>query len=1136
MSAKTLLTFILFLWLIPIAIVAQEEIQMPSSGVIVDSLCVGNTYRVSSPRSDASTIGLQRSSGVRLVSIPGFKIEVHPSLCDASSRIEIYAGPNDRGTLLGRVNVDNMSDAPFTYTVNNTDAYIYYTTQGSDSCMESFFAYVDAGQGLAATATNITNYSVTLNWENSNHQPYTIHYGTAPDALTQTATASSNSYVLQGLSEGVTYYYQISYRDSRYGIVRQCPMSSFSTLCDYQPTVGTLLPYSATISWTDPDHSFWTIRYGTTRDNLDNVASSNSPSYTFNGLTPGTTYYYRISYLNMPSSAPSSCAVNQFTTSCNYSQTVGSITPYSAELTWNDADFSTWTIRYGTNRNNLNQVAEVTGSPYQFRDLNENSVYYYRITPGGSAASQNSNCTPDNFRTPCDYNKLGCIEYTNFSSCRVTCYTGSYGNPFSSVGPVDLGQNNQYSRHTVNTVRRPDPNATTRNRTLWTIPDGETESVRLGNWNNGGQGEAIRYRYYVDTLINDLLVMKYAVVLQSPGHGRGDQPRFDFSITDENGREINPSCNSATFIPGFQGSSWQRGTGICEWQDWRTIGLDLTPFHGQTIYVTVTTRDCNFSAHWGYAYFVLKCSNRRIESLHCGADVANTFKAPEGFSYSWFNSTAPSSVLSRADTLFVDRIGVYGCRMTFQGQSAGAHCEFVSYAVAGPRFPYAIFDTTCIDTINCKFRFRMSNHSVITEDDEHTLPTQYPCESYDWIIDGRERFTTTDLTYDFPYGTHTVQLVAKLSGGLCSDTLTKTIYRYPVCPVFDTFRPSICADSSYRFLDTVVRTPGAHNRVLGLFHTTVFLEVRPLGPLDTVASECDSMVWDYGTIYESCTQVRHLRTTRDCDSIRTLHATIRYSSDTIFHDTCIENVLPRAVGYTAFTDTVRDTLLHVLNTQQCDSSINYSLHVWWNIFDTFDTTLCRHFLPIDWGPFTFDHQCTQTKNLERQGMHGEDSTVTLTVFVNPDYYDYENDTLTDNDMPYSYRGRIYKQTVSNDSFHMVSVHGCDSVIFFSLWIDYHVVTCDKYLQFPNIITPNGDGHNDIFRIVNFLENDCYEHSQLIIYNRWGRPVYQMKDIESERDFWDPGEQGLPAGTYYYHFEAHGARGSINRNGVVEVIR
>ena len=808
-----------------------------------------------------------------------------------------------------------------------------------------------------------------------------------------------------------------------------------------------------------------------------------------------------------------------------------SVTGVSATLDWTDASQQTmWTIRYGTNRNNLNNVVHARSHPYLLQGLDELTTYYYKVYRNDTVSVNLSVCPPKTFSTRCDYERSGCVNYTSLHDCRVTCSRGPYANPTAATG-VDG------SRHVVNTTRTFDPRATRPGDTLWNIPKGETASIRLGNWQQEGMSERITYRYHVDTRYYDLLILQYAVVLENPDHGISIQPRFDFQIEDEYGNVIDPDCNSATFIPRYTNTVWKDGRNGVKWQDWAIIGLDLTPHDGRTIFITMTTKDCVYNhGHYGYAYFSLKCANRRIESLHCGADVANTFHAPEGFSYEWFNADAPATILARTPDLFVDQIGTYGCTMTFQGQSAGARCQFTSTAVAGPRFPVALFDTVCTDTINCKFRFHMTNNSVIAEDEGHTRLTTFPCESYEWIVDDTAHFYTTDLTYDFTYGNHRLQLVAKLSGGLCSDTLTYNVYRYPVCRVYDTIYPSICSDSSVRFIDTTIATAGEYRKDVGLFTTVMYLDVRPIGPFDTVASVCDSMEWDYGMNYKSDTLVHHLRTTRDCDSIRTLYLTVRYSTDTVFFDTCVENQLPRAVGYTAFSDTVNDTLLHVVNAQECDSSIDYSLHVWWNIFDTFDTTLCRHFLPIQWGPFSFDHACTQSTNLREQGMHGEDSNVTLTLYVNPDYYDYFSDTLTDNQLPRTFRNRTYTQTVSNDSFYMQSVNGCDSVVFYSLWIDYHVVTCDKYLQFPNVVTPNGDGHNDSFVIVNLLENDCYEHTQLFIYNRWGHVVYQAHDLRRLEDFWDPAVQNMPDGTYYYTFRASGARGWFDRNGTIEVIR
>ena len=65
---------------------------------------------------------------------------------------------------------------------------------------------------------------------------------------------------------------------------------------------------------------------------------------------------------------------------------------------------------------------------------------------------------------------------------------------------------------------------------------------------------------------------------------------------------------------------------------------------------------------------------------------------------------------------------------------------------------------------------------------------------------------------------------------------------------------------------------------------------------------------------------------------------------------------------------------------------------------------------------------------------------------------------------------------------------------------------------PNVITPNGDGLNDGFRIpcVDQLE----EPSELKIFNRWGDIVYQTADYRNE---WTGTFNGkpLPPGTYCY---------------------
>jgi gliding motility-associated-like protein len=86
--------------------------------------------------------------------------------------------------------------------------------------------------------------------------------------------------------------------------------------------------------------------------------------------------------------------------------------------------------------------------------------------------------------------------------------------------------------------------------------------------------------------------------------------------------------------------------------------------------------------------------------------------------------------------------------------------------------------------------------------------------------------------------------------------------------------------------------------------------------------------------------------------------------------------------------------------------------------------------------------------------------------------------------------------VSND-------YGCNDTITKTIPI------IDDILVFPNIITPNGDGVNDILIITNA---DKYPNNLLQVFNRWGKKVFEQQNYDNK---WDGGN--LSDGTYYYIF-------------------
>ncbi len=82
------------------------------------------------------------------------------------------------------------------------------------------------------------------------------------------------------------------------------------------------------------------------------------------------------------------------------------------------------------------------------------------------------------------------------------------------------------------------------------------------------------------------------------------------------------------------------------------------------------------------------------------------------------------------------------------------------------------------------------------------------------------------------------------------------------------------------------------------------------------------------------------------------------------------------------------------------------------------------------------------------------------------------------------------------------------------------------LVIPNIFTPNGDGINDTFIVTDL---DKYMSNSLVVFNRWGRTVFEANNYSSGE--WDGGN--LSDGTYYFilkckgYFSTETFKGTIN---------
>jgi gliding motility-associated-like protein len=75
---------------------------------------------------------------------------------------------------------------------------------------------------------------------------------------------------------------------------------------------------------------------------------------------------------------------------------------------------------------------------------------------------------------------------------------------------------------------------------------------------------------------------------------------------------------------------------------------------------------------------------------------------------------------------------------------------------------------------------------------------------------------------------------------------------------------------------------------------------------------------------------------------------------------------------------------------------------------------------------------------------------------------------------------------------------------------YFCVDATSLLEVPNVFTPNGDGNNDVFQV----HSESLVEFHAVIYNRWGKKLYEWDDAAGGWDGKIGGSDASP-GVYYY---------------------
>ena len=294
------------------------------------------------------------------------------------------------------------------------------------------------------------------------------------------------------------------------------------------------------------------------------------------------------------------------------------------------------------------------------------------------------------------------------------------------------------------------------------------------------------------------------------------------------------------------------------------------------------------------------------------------------------------------------------------------------------------------------------------------------------------------------------------------------------------------------YTDVFVATNGCDSTV------TTALFVTSTLTSNTSATICEGDSYSFGssTYNTSGTYLDNLISVDGCDSIATLFLTVLPVENGSFAMTICAGQTYSFDGNTlSASGTYQQT---VTAANGCDSIVTLYLTVLPELTGSTSATICSG-QTYSFNGQTLSSAGTYTANLTNA--NGCDSTVTLYLFVDDAVETFQEVTIGLGDT-YIF-GTQTLSVPGNYTEVFTTSAGCDSIVYLTLNVSDFLIS--------NMVTPNDDGQNDTWKISNLsIISGC----DVMIYNRWGQPVYSTSDYQNDWNGTKDGEP-LPDGVYYY---------------------
>ena len=215
---------------------------------------------------------------------------------------------------------------------------------------------------------------------------------------------------------------------------------------------------------------------------------------------------------------------------------------------------------------------------------------------------------------------------------------------------------------------------------------------------------------------------------------------------------------------------------------------------------------------------------------------------------------------------------------------------------------------------------------------------------------------------------------------------------------------------------------------------TLHLTVKPSVASTSSVTVCEDelpYIWNGVTFNEAGTQLITLQTVDGCDSIvtMTLHISSLYQQ-TVTRTICQDELPYTWNGVIFYNAGTQNVTLQTING--CDSVITMTLQVFSIYQPTEQRTICQDELPYTWNGVTFQNAGTQSVTL--QTVDGCDSIVTMVLHVSSIFQQTEQRTVCQDELPYIWNGRTFN-AAGTQSITMQTANGCDSTITMTLLVN-----------------------------------------------------------------------------------------------------